>query len=137
MSEHDWNVIFISIILFIKLLPWKCMQVHMYKHASIRILIAILKKSFMPQLQSTVFLKYFALYINNHHILFNIVQSLAYICLLLYNYHSLKRASNNVWNVLIELWLNCFNLSTALQPNHQNNFFRILYPRTWFYKRHK
>lgn len=100
----------------------------MHKHTSICILIEILQKSFMAQLQSTVFLKYFALHINNHCIIFYVVQSLAYICLLLYNYHSLKRASNNVWNVLIELWLNCFNLSTALQSNHQNNFLGFFIP---------
>lgn len=45
-----------------------------------------------------------------------------YICLLLYNYNSLRRASSNAQNVLIELWLNCFNLSTALHSNYQNNF---------------
>lgn len=82
----------------------------------------------MVQLESIVFLKYVVIYFSSHHILSYIIQSLAYIFLLFCNYNSLKSASCNAQNVLIELWLNCFNLLAALQSNHQNNFLGFFIP---------
>lgn len=69
MSKHDLKSHFCLPSFIHEAFPGKCIQVCTYKHTSMHILFEILQKSFMGQLQSTVLLKYFVLFFNNHHIL--------------------------------------------------------------------
>lgn len=88
--------------------------------------LSLKSKSFMGQLQSTVFLKYFTLCFNNYNTLSYVVQSLAYISA---SYSVIITPSRQQVELpeCSELWLSCQNPSTVLHSNNQNNFLGFFY----------